>query len=53
MSLWLNAGVPATEVAERAGHSVDVLLRVYAKCIDGQEASVNARLDDFLGVQGG
>ncbi|MCK9903163.1 hypothetical protein MXD63_24250 [Frankia sp. Cpl3] len=27
MSLWLNAGVPATEVARRARRSVDVLLR--------------------------
>src|SRR5215469_11890645 len=26
-------GYPATQVAERAGHSVEVLLRVYAKCI--------------------
>ncbi|MEV4469703.1 hypothetical protein [Nonomuraea sp. NPDC049504] len=25
VSLWLNAGVPAPEVAKRAGHSVDVL----------------------------
>jgi integrase len=28
VSLWLNAGVPAPQVAERAGHSVEVLLRV-------------------------
>jgi integrase len=49
VSLWLNAGVPAPEVAERAGHSVDVLLKVYAKCIDGQEASVNGRIDGALG----
>jgi integrase len=28
-SLWLNAGVPATEVARRLGHSVKVLLTVY------------------------
>jgi hypothetical protein len=35
VSLWLNGGVAATEVANRAGHSVEVLLRVYAKCIDG------------------
>ncbi|MBM0255571.1 integrase [Micromonospora sp. 4G55] len=48
VSLWLNAGVPATEVAERAGHSVDVLLKVYAKCIDGEEATVNGRIDDVL-----
>jgi hypothetical protein len=34
VSLWLNAGVHAPEVADRAGHSVDGLLKVYAKCID-------------------
>jgi integrase len=36
LSLWLNAGVPATQVAEWAGNSIKVLLKVYAKCIDGQ-----------------
>ncbi|WP_327108505.1 tyrosine-type recombinase/integrase [Nonomuraea glycinis] len=48
VSLWLNAGVPAPDVAERAGHSVDVLLRVYAKCIDGQQEIANRRIDDAL-----
>lgn len=48
VSFWLNTGVPATEVATRAGHSVDVLLKVYAKCIDGQEASVNQRIEEAL-----
>jgi hypothetical protein len=48
VSLWLNAGVPAPEVAERAGHSVDVLLKVYAKCVDGQEKTVNDRIDAAL-----
>ncbi|MFD8560158.1 hypothetical protein ACFV1N_23010 [Streptosporangium canum] len=48
VSLWLNAGVPAPEIARRAGHGVDVLLRVYAKCIDGQEETVNRRIDDAL-----
>jgi hypothetical protein len=33
VSTWLNAGVPATWVAEWAGHSVEVLMRVCAKCI--------------------
>jgi integrase len=28
LSLWLNAGVPPTQVAAWAGHSVDVLLRI-------------------------
>ncbi|GAB2443254.1 hypothetical protein GCM10027187_02290 [Streptosporangium sandarakinum] len=37
VSLRLNAGVSAPDVAERAGHSVDVLLRVHAKCLDGHK----------------
>jgi integrase len=48
VSLWLNGGVPATEIAERAGHSVDVLLRVYAKCIDGQRNKINKAIDGLL-----
>jgi integrase len=48
VSLWLNGGVPATEVAERAGHSVDVLLRVYAKCIDGQRGMVNKTIEGLF-----
>ncbi|MEO3795804.1 transposase [Nonomuraea sp. B10E15] len=48
VSLWLNAGVSAPDVAERAGHSVDVLLRVYAKCIDGQQEIANKRIGDAL-----
>lgn len=45
---WLNGGVPAPQVAKRAGHGVDVLLRVYAKCIDGQEEIVNQRIEEAL-----
>jgi integrase len=37
VSTWLNAGVEATRVAAWAGHSVAVLMRVYAKCLDGGE----------------
>ena len=48
VSLWLNAGVPATEVARRAGHSVAVLLKVYAHCIDGQADAANQRITDAL-----
>lgn len=43
--LWLNAGVPVPEVAKQAGHSVDILLRVYAKCMDGQQEQINDPLD--------
>ncbi len=48
VSLWLNAGVPATQVAEWAGHSVAVLLRVYAKCIDGQAEAARRRIEAAL-----
>lgn len=48
VSLWLNGGVAATDVANRAGHSVEVLLRVYAKCIDGGEEAANKRIDEAL-----
>jgi hypothetical protein len=43
LSTWLNAGVDPPQVAEWAGNSVDVLLRVYAKCIVGRD-KLNRRL---------
>ena len=48
VSLWLNAGVPPTQVAEWAGHSVNVLLRVYAKCIVGQDEASRQRVHTAL-----
>jgi integrase len=48
VSLWLDAGVPATEVSRRAGHSVAVLLKIYAHCIDGQASAANTRIDASL-----
>ena len=51
VSLWLNSGVPATEVARRAGHGVAVLLKIYAHCIDGQSDTANKRITDALGIQ--
>lgn len=48
VSLWLNAGVPATQVAEWAGHSVNVLLRVYAACVSGQEQMAMSRIQSAL-----
>lgn len=44
VSTWLNAGVPATQVAEWAGHSVAVLLQIYAKCMAGQEDAARDRI---------
>jgi site-specific recombinase XerC len=46
VSTWLNAGVPAPQVADWAGHSVDVLLRVYAKCISGQQDEAKRRIEE-------
>jgi hypothetical protein len=51
VSLWLNSGVPATEVARRAGHGVAVMLKIYAHCIDGQADAVNQRITDARGTQ--
>ena len=39
---------PACRVAEWAGHSVAVLLKVYAKCIDGQDQIPKRRIEDAL-----
>jgi hypothetical protein len=39
--------VDATEVAERAGNSVEVLLTRYAKCLDGRQDVVNGRIEDL------
>lgn len=51
VSTWLSGGVPAAQVAEWAGHSVDVLLRVYAKCLDADQARSLARIAEALGDQ--
>ena len=51
VSLWLNSGVPATEVARRAGHGVAVLLKIYAHCIDGQATAANQRIAEALDIQ--
>jgi integrase len=49
VSTWLNAGVPPTQVAEWAGHSVAVLLQIYAKCLVGQEEAARRRIAQALG----
>jgi integrase len=48
VSLRLNAGVPATQVAEWAGHSVEVLLSIHAKCISGRDHVWFDRIDRAL-----
>jgi len=48
LSTWLNGGVYPTQVAEWAGHSVEVLLRIYAKCVVGQDELAKRRISDAL-----
>ncbi|MGW4896883.1 tyrosine-type recombinase/integrase [Kitasatospora sp. NPDC004240] len=48
VSGWLAAGVDQTEVARRAGHSVAVLLRFYAKIINGRQEQANGMIERFL-----
>jgi len=48
VSTWLNAGVAAPQVAAWAGHGVDVLLKIYAKTIEGQEAIAQQRIEAAL-----
>ncbi|HSU34665.1 MAG TPA: hypothetical protein VLJ88_03300 [Propionibacteriaceae bacterium] len=50
VSTWLNGGVPPTQVAEWAGHSVEVLLKIYAKCLDGGASAMQRWMEEALGV---
>ena len=48
LSTWLNGGVYPTQVAEWAGHGVDVLLRIYAKRVVGQDELAKRRISEAL-----
>lgn len=47
----LNSGVPPTQVAEWAGNSADVLMRVYAHCVTGLEDVWIALMDKGLRLE--
>jgi integrase len=51
VSTWLAGGVPSTQVAEWAGHSVAVLHQIYAKVIAGQESASRERIERVLGIE--
>ncbi len=46
LSTWLNVGVAPAQVAEWAGNSVPVLLRVYAKCLTDSEQTALKRIEE-------
>lgn len=49
ISWRLNAGTPGPRVAEWAGHSVEVLYRIYAHCIDEDDQRWFDRMERALG----
>jgi Phage integrase family len=51
--VWrLNSGVPPAEVASWAGHSVEMLTRVYVHCVTGMEDVWISRMDQALNREG-
>lgn len=48
VSLWLSSGVEPIECARRAGHSVAVLFRVYAKVLSQSQDRANQKIDAAL-----
>ncbi|MFI9720884.1 site-specific integrase [Streptomyces sp. NPDC052396] len=48
VSLWLMSGVAPAEVARRAGHSIAVLFRFYAKVIHGLQQQANEKIERAL-----
>ena len=48
LSLWLNAGAAPAQIAQRAGHSIAMLLAVYTHCIDGQDDITNRQIERAL-----
>ncbi|MGW9291321.1 tyrosine-type recombinase/integrase [Streptomyces albidoflavus] len=48
VSFWLSSGVDPMECARRAGHSVAVLLRVYAKVLARTQERANRRIEEAM-----
>lgn len=48
----LNSGAGPTEVAKRAGNSVEVLLSCYARCIDGRQEITNRKVESYYASTG-
>ncbi|GLU46317.1 site-specific integrase [Nocardiopsis ansamitocini] len=45
VSAWLTNGTQPRQVAEWAGHGLDVLLRIYARILDGSEEESRRRME--------
>jgi integrase len=53
VSLWIKAGVDPAEVAQRAGHSIAVLYRFYARILHGNRARSNQLIANELAGETG
>lgn len=53
LSIWLNAGVAPARVAEWAGNSVPLLLRVYARRFTYPEQTALGRIESCRTKAGG
>ncbi|MFD8071607.1 tyrosine-type recombinase/integrase [Streptomyces sp. NPDC059718] len=51
VSFWLRSGVSLAETARRAGQSIAVLQRYYAKVLDGEEERMNELIDKGFAEQ--
>ncbi|MGW0608307.1 hypothetical protein [Streptomyces sp. NPDC002640] len=48
ISFWLYSGVDPAECARRAGQSIEVLFRNYAKFLDGVQEHANQLIDHSM-----
>jgi hypothetical protein len=48
LSLWLASGAPPAEIGARAGHSVRVLLAIYAHCVPGCDQIASQHIEQAL-----
>lgn len=48
ISFWLSSGVDPAECARRAGHSLAVMFRIYAKVLSQGEDRANRRIDKAM-----
>ena len=48
VSTWLAGGVEPKRIAEWAGQSLEVLMRIYAKVLDGLEEQAMDRIEAML-----
>jgi integrase len=53
VSLWIKAGVDPAEVAQRAGHSIAVLYRFYARILHGNRTRSNKLIEKELAGETG